>query len=58
MGLWKQTWIKKYNRLQTSILIVINLDFLKWSNQLVQHSIGDTADLDFTAVAVNDIVVP
>lgn len=58
MGLWKQTWIEKYNCLQTSVLIVINLDFLKRSNQLVQHPIGHTADLDFAAVAVNDIVVP
>lgn len=57
MGFWKQTWVKKHNRLQAGVFVVIDLDILKGSDQLVQHPIGHTADLHFTAVAVNNVVV-
>lgn len=54
---WKQTWVEKYNCLQTSIFVVIDLNFLKGSDQLIQNSVGHTADLNFTTVAVNDVAV-
>lgn len=57
MGLWEQTWIKKYNGFQTSVLVVIDLDFLKGLDQLVQDPVGHAADLDLTAVALNNVVV-
>jgi hypothetical protein len=54
---WKQTWVKKHNGLQARVLVVIYLDLLEGSNQLIENSVGYTTDFNFTAVAVNNIVV-